>query len=114
MRLQPQTHGLFATQCKQGGATPAGNLFRGHVYLTHLLRTHWRALTRRAAPARRELVAADSRGNVAAFAPNATELWERHVGSNVAQARPPRRLGASWLQPRTAPCWFVGMGHRLP
>ncbi len=40
-----------------------------------------------APPARRELVAADARGNVAAFTPNATELWERHVGSNVAQAR---------------------------
>ena len=33
-------------------------------------------------------MAADSRGNVAAFTPNATELWERHVGSNIAQARP--------------------------
>ncbi len=32
-------------------------------------------------------MAADARGNVAAFTPNATELWERHVGSNVAQAR---------------------------
>lgn len=48
-----------------------------------------------AAPWRRELVAADSRGNVAAFTPNATELWERHVGSNVAQARPAWTLGAS-------------------
>ncbi|KAK9842442.1 hypothetical protein WJX81_000368 [Elliptochloris bilobata] len=33
-----------------------------------------------------ELVAADSRGNIAAFTPNATELWERHVGSNIAQS----------------------------
>ena len=32
-------------------------------------------------------MAADARGNVAAFAPNATELWERHIGSNIAQAR---------------------------
>ena len=51
-----------------------------------------------AAPWRRELVAADSRGNVAAFTPNATELWERHVGSNVAQARPALAPWARWLQ----------------
>lgn len=36
---------------------------------------------------KRELVAVDARGNVAAFTPNATELWERHIGSNIAQAR---------------------------
>ena len=32
-----------------------------------------------------ELVAADTRGNVAAFSIKAKELWERHVGSLVAQ-----------------------------
>ena len=67
-----------------------------------------------AAPGRRELVAADSRGNVAAFTPNATELWERHVGSNVAQARPALIPGASWLQHRKAPSWSVGVSNGLP
>ena len=32
-----------------------------------------------------ELVAADARGNVAAFSFQAEELWERHVASLVAQ-----------------------------
>lgn len=32
-----------------------------------------------------ELVAMDTRGNVAAFTPKAQERWERHVGSLVAQ-----------------------------
>ena len=32
-----------------------------------------------------ELVAADARGNVAAFTSKAEELWERHVGSLVGQ-----------------------------
>lgn len=38
-----------------------------------------------------ELVAADAKGNVAAFTAQAEELWERHVASLVAQvsAAPP-------------------------
>ena len=32
-----------------------------------------------------ELVAADAKGNVAAFTAQAEELWERHVASLVAQ-----------------------------
>lgn len=32
-----------------------------------------------------ELVAADARGNVAAFSADGSELWERHVKSLIAQ-----------------------------
>ena len=32
-----------------------------------------------------ELIAADARGNVAAFSAKAEELWERHVASEVSQ-----------------------------
>lgn len=35
-----------------------------------------------------ELVAADAKGNVAAFNVKGEELWERHVASLVAQVRP--------------------------
>lgn len=59
-------------------------------------------------------MAADSRGNVAAFTPNATELWERHVGSNVAQARPALYPGVSWIQHRKEPSWCVGVHNGLP
>ena len=34
---------------------------------------------------RLELVAADARGNVAAFTSGGKEVWERHVGSQVHQ-----------------------------
>ena len=34
-----------------------------------------------------ELVAVDARGNVAAFAPDGRELWERHVRSLLSQVR---------------------------
>lgn len=36
-----------------------------------------------------ELVAADTRGNVAAFSADGTELWERHVKSLIAQVGRP-------------------------
>jgi len=35
-----------------------------------------------------EVVAVDNRGNVAALSPDGTELWERHVKSNIAQVVP--------------------------
>lgn len=35
-----------------------------------------------------ELIAADARGNIAAFTAKAEELWERHVASEVAQVGP--------------------------
>lgn len=46
-----------------------------------------------------ELVAADARGNVAAFTWKAEELWERHVASLVSQVRPVSR----WFQSLTPP-----------
>ncbi len=36
-----------------------------------------------------EVVAVDSRGNVAALSPAGTELWERHLKSSITQARAP-------------------------
>ena len=39
-----------------------------------------------------ELVAADARGNVAAFTWKAEELWERHVASLVSQVWPASRV----------------------
>jgi len=35
-----------------------------------------------------EVVAVDNCGNVAALSPDGTELWERHVKSNIAQVVP--------------------------
>jgi hypothetical protein len=32
-----------------------------------------------------EVVAVDSRGNVAALSPDGTELWERHIKSSITQ-----------------------------
>jgi hypothetical protein len=67
-----------------------------------------------APPACRELIAADARGNVAAFTPNATELWERHVSSNVAQARgcsPPRDC---MQRVRRSSCWRAFRGATPP
>ena len=34
-----------------------------------------------------EIVAADTRGNVAAFTPRGKEVWERHLASLIAQVR---------------------------
>jgi hypothetical protein len=34
-----------------------------------------------------EIVAADTRGNVAAFTPHGKEVWERHLASLIAQVR---------------------------
>lgn len=34
-----------------------------------------------------EVIAADTRGNVAALAPDGTELWERHLKSSITQVR---------------------------
>lgn len=39
-----------------------------------------------------ELVAADARGNVAAFSADGTELWERHVKSLISQVAQRKRL----------------------
>lgn len=38
-----------------------------------------------------EIVAADTRGNVAAFTPHGKEVWERHLASLIAQVRSPIR-----------------------
>ena len=45
-----------------------------------------------------ELIAADARGNVAAFTAKAEELWERHVASEVSQVT---KRGSYQFQP---PC----------
>ena len=46
-----------------------------------------------------ELVAADARGNVAAFTWKAEELWERHVASLVSQVWPVSRCLQSLTHP---------------
>ncbi len=44
-----------------------------------------------------ELVAADARGNVAAFSADGTELWERHVKSLVSQVAPRWHISSGYL-----------------
>ena len=48
-----------------------------------------------------ELVAADARGNVAAFSADGSELWERHVSSLVAQ------VAGQHSTPHASACWSV-------
>ena len=45
------------------------------------------------------VVAVDARGNVAAFDADANELWERHLGTLIAQVHPLAALDLSRLFP---------------
>ena len=45
-----------------------------------------------------EVVAVDTRGNVAALSPDGTELWERHLKSAISQVVPERLMAPSPVQ----------------
>ncbi len=63
-----------------------------------------------------EIVAADARGNVAAFSADGSELWERHVKSLVAQVGPLAkhlaRLNDTWMAVTTSRCAADPSFHR--
>ena len=97
----------WATPCREGAAAVPGA--EGSPCTVALHGTAATALPRAAQVAvgdingdgALELVAVDARGNVAALAPDGTELWERHVRSLLSQAR--ALAPATRSPPPTAP-----------
>jgi hypothetical protein len=57
-----------------------------------------------------EIVAADTRGNVAAFTPHGKEVWERHLASLISQVHLNAWSSYTSLSANHRDCWYAAHG----